>query len=113
MTDNKVTEGGKLCNFFVNINVIEVECVVSFPSIIFMFTKNFKTFHPQSLYCQSSIIINYIVTRLVTRSTKIQTMIFNVGTNHIVYPDFISKQKTLELSQSGIGFVMGWNLAKS
>ena len=31
-----------------------------------------------------------------------------------IYPDFISKQKTLELSQSGsIGFVMGWNLAKS
>ena len=33
--------------------------------------------------------------------------------NRIVYPDFISKQKTLELSQSGIAFVMGWNLAKS
>ena len=30
-----------------------------------------------------------------------------------IYTDFISKQKTLELSQSGIGFVMGWNLAKS
>ena len=58
LTDNKLTEGGKLCNIFVNINVIEVECVVSFPSIIFMFTKNFKTFHPQSLYCQSSIICN-------------------------------------------------------
>ena len=34
-------------------------------------------------------------------------------TNRVRNPDFISKQKTLELSQSGIGFVMGWNLAKS
>ena len=34
-------------------------------------------------------------------------------TNRVRNPDFISEQKTLELSQSGIGFVMGWNLAKS
>ena len=30
-----------------------------------------------------------------------------------IKPDFISKQSQLELSQSGIGFVRGWNLAKS
>ena len=45
---------------------------------------------------------------------KISLVIYkSVISNRIVYPDFISKQKTLELSQSGIAFLMGWNLAKS
>ena len=33
--------------------------------------------------------------------------------HHQPFRYFISKQKTLELSQSGIGLVMSWNLAKS
>ena len=45
--------------------------------------------------------------------SKIFWIMYIPRNNRVRNSDFISKQKTLELSQSGIGFVMGWNLAKS
>ena len=51
---------------------------------------------------------------LTSLETEKKNVRISFALNNLVRnPDFISKQKTLELSQSGIGFVMGWNLAKS
>ena len=44
-------------------------------------------------------------------STFLKQKLFRI--RRYVKTDVISKQSQLELSQSGIGFVMGWNLAKS
>ena len=67
---------------------------------IFKSTTYRQTFETNAIITTPIIQALFIILNLASLSDRIK-------------PDFISKQSQLELSQSGIGFVRGWNLAKS